>query len=163
MDAKLRLSVLLLIVGVAFAWPCLISPQSASAQATVVSDNVQIAGSECGEIPGIGPYCAEYVAHIVYRTVITPSGRINGDFHQNLSHFEGILGNGLSFNGQAAVNGHENFSGDAPYSGSYTYEFTAVTQGSADNFIVSYTLHMTVNANGEVTAYIDNWRAEFRG
>jgi hypothetical protein len=164
MNAKLRLSLLLLAIGIAIAWPCLISPQSAFAQANVVTENFQIPYSQCGVIDGIGGYCAEYVAHIVAQTTITPGGRINVTYHQNIDQFQGyLIDSGLGFHGSQSVNGHENYSGAAPYNSSWTVAFTAITQGSKDNLIIITTIHITINANGEVTAYVENMRIEYRG
>lgn len=41
--------------------------------------------------------------------------------------------------------------------------FTEITQGSSPNFIVTYLMHITVNADDTVTAYIDNYSASCQG
>jgi hypothetical protein len=164
MNATSKLSPLSLVIGVAIAWLCLFSPQSASAQATVVTDNFRIPFAQVQDIPGIGLIEIEYESHGVLQSTITPSGRVNGSLHFNIDHFEGIVvASGLRFHGSQSVNGHENFSGAAPYNASYTVAFTAITQGSADNLIMHTTLHITVNANGETTVEIVKSWAEYKG
>ena len=48
------------------------------------------------------------------------------------------------------------------YESTYINNFRIVGQGNGNNFLVHETYHVTVNANGEATAYVDNFRVECR-
>jgi hypothetical protein len=165
MNAKLRLPILLLVIGIAIPWSCLISPEPALARATVVIRNEQMTIRQNGVIPGFGPYYIEYEAHVVTSTTTTPGGRINIEYHSKVGHFEGtFLDTGLRFHGSQVVGEHISLSSDeSPAEYMLTSVFTAITRGSADNFIVHSTIHVTINANGEVTANVDDVWMELRG
>jgi hypothetical protein len=42
-------------------------------------------------------------------------------------------------------------------------QFTEISQGSGPNFVVYYLLHVTVNADGTVTVFVDNLRLACQG
>ena len=42
-------------------------------------------------------------------------------------------------------------------------QFTEITAGPTDNFIVVYLMHLTFNANGTLTASVDNFKATCSG
>jgi hypothetical protein len=162
MGIKIRLLFCLALVGVIF---CFAFPVPSSAQATVISQNIRIPHTQNWTIEGIGQYYAEYEGHVVTRTTIAASGRTNWEYHFEVDHFEGILlDSGLRFHGSQSVNERLNYSSETgPGEYTLTQAFTAITQGSMDNYIVHMTIHTTVNANGEVTAEVQNMWMEFRG
>jgi hypothetical protein len=160
MNAKLRLSLLLLAIGIAIAWPCLISPQSASAQATVITDNVRLPLIESGSLPGLGAYYLEAEVQLVYHMTALPNGEYNAVFHQSISHFNGYLIDlDMPFQGQSVFSAHETSApntGPPPYEGSIVQTFTAITPGKTINIVIHITTHYTVNANGDITANVED-------
>ncbi len=68
---------------------------------------------------------------------------------------------GVKYQGTGVTQGisHTSFDGS-----SYVYtqagNFRIIGQGPGNNFLVHSLIHMTVNANGETTAYVDNFSSE---
>jgi hypothetical protein len=59
---------------------------------------------------------------------------------------------------------HFNIDADsAPATYTNTDMYLLVSQGGTENLLVKFTLHVTVNANGEGTAFVDNFSAECVG
>jgi hypothetical protein len=159
MNIKQKLFFCLTLAAIAFC----ISPMHASAQAVVNQQNIRIPWSGCQMVGGFY-FCSEYEAHIVARTILTPSGRYSGEYHFEVDHFRGVLADGTPVHISQSVNEKINADFDGA-GGEYTYtnHLTAATKGSTDNFIISVTVHMTVNTNGELTATVENVTIEYRG
>jgi len=86
-----------------------------------------------------------------------------GGFHLELQqNGQGIRGIGLTTGDEYQVAGMGRFSSN----GKVGTEATTVSnlrfigKGSASNFLTHHTMHITVNANGTVTAFVDNSRVE---
>ena len=45
----------------------------------------------------------------------------------------------------------------------FEYHFSMITHGLLPNFVLHEVEHVTINANGEVTVFFDNFSAECRG
>lgn len=56
-----------------------------------------------------------------------------------------------------------NLDGEAPITYTNTDMFNLVSQGSSDNLLAKYTFHVTVNANGEISAEVDQTTEECVG
>jgi len=88
----------------------------------------------------------------------------NGGF-QVESHFQpqGISGAGLTsgdkYQGTGVTRDHFNVSG-LPYEQTFVNNFRMIGQGNGNNFLVHENLHVTVNSNGEMTVFVDNFRVE---
>jgi hypothetical protein len=54
----------------------------------------------------------------------------------------------------------ETYTGRVGYEYTYVNNFKIVGQGSGNNFMIHETLHLTVNPDGTLTAYVDNYSAE---
>ncbi len=57
----------------------------------------------------------------------------------------------------------QNFGGsfvNGQYSSTYVNNFRIIGQGRGNNFLVHQTVHFTLNANGELTADVNNYRSE---
>lgn len=84
-------------------------------------------------------------------------------FQDNAQGIHGIgTPSGVSYSGSQ----HDNFVLNETIGASNVTEegsFTEISQGSAPNFVVHDLLHITVNADGTVTATVDNFTAECRG
>jgi hypothetical protein len=95
--------------------------------------------------------------HVIFHTTISSSG----NFHSK-SHFQpmGISGYGLTTGDSYQATGvtQDEFSSNAPFPIEETFinNFRMIGQGPGNNFSVHETLHITYNANGDITAFQDN-------
>jgi hypothetical protein len=83
------------------------------------------------------------------------------------SHFQpmGVTGlgevTGDRYQATGITRDNENFRpAGYPFETTYVNNFWIVGQGSGNNFLVHQTFHITVNANGELTTQVDNFRTE---
>ena len=76
---------------------------------------------------------------------ISGYGSITGDKYQGTGVTQGQLKSSLE-NGQASVTMINNF--------------RIIGQGPGNNFLVHENTHLTINANGDVTAFVDNFTAD---
>jgi hypothetical protein len=101
----------------------------------------------------------------------------NGDLHvlleetdnaaggiQVKSHFQpqGLTGTGLTTGAKYQATGvtQDEFNvgpGGLPYTETFVNNFRMIGQGPGNNYMVHETFHITINANGTVTAYVDNF------
>jgi hypothetical protein len=89
-----------------------------------------------------------------------------GGFHgMNESNPQGVSGTGSSsgdsYQGTGVTLSHFNTSG-LPFNQTFVNNFRIIGQGNGNNVLVHQTFHITVNANGQVTAVVDNFSAECR-
>ncbi|MBA3585229.1 MAG: hypothetical protein H0W36_12015 [Gemmatimonadetes bacterium] len=104
--------------------------------------------------------------------VVVLSGKLHILVHETINdnrfrvklHFQpqGVSGVGLSTGDkyQGTGVGEETFGGsfvNGQFSDTFVNNFRIIGQGPGNNFLVHQTLHITVNANGEVTAEVDNF------
>ena len=88
----------------------------------------------------------------------------NGGF-QVESHFQpqGLSGTGSTsgdkYQGTGVTRDHFKVSG-LPFEETYVNNFRMIGQGPGNNFLTHENFHVTVNANGEMTAFADNFRVE---
>ena len=47
-----------------------------------------------------------------------------------------------------------------PFTDTFVNNFRMIGQGTGNNYLVHQTFHFTINANGEVTGWADNFRVE---
>jgi hypothetical protein len=86
----------------------------------------------------------------------------NGGFSVE-SHFQpqGISGVGLSsgvkYQGTGVTSSRFNIKG-LPFTDTFINNFRIIGQGPGNNFLLHENFHVTVNANGEMTAFVDNFR-----
>lgn len=94
--------------------------------------------------------------HVLYRVTLND----RGDYHaKSLAQPQGVSGMGL-VTGDAYVGTgvtQSQFNGVVGYETTYVNNFRIIGQGNGNNYLVHETFHVTVNANGEVTAYVDNY------
>jgi hypothetical protein len=77
---------------------------------------------------------------------------------------QGVTGVGLTTGAQYQATGvtQEIFSLRVGATDTFVNEFHVIGQGPDNNFVVREVLHLTINANGELTAQIDNFSVECR-
>ena len=115
---------------------------------------VQCANGGAGELVQLtGPL------HVVSQVTISSSGHMSV-----YSHFQpqGITGTGLvtgnKYQGTGVTEFKNTFGGPFPVTSTFVNNFYMIGQGPGNNFRVHETIHLTINANGEPTASIDNFR-----
>jgi hypothetical protein len=74
---------------------------------------------------------------------------------------QGSLGNDYRFSRQSHTT-VMNAADFAPFSQTVVHHFRLVGQGSAPSFVITQTIHFTINANGELTASVSNISSECR-
>ena len=87
----------------------------------------------------------------------------SGGFHAKV-HFQpqGVSGTGLTtgdkYQGTGVTQGTSN--GKVGFESTFVNNFRIIGQGPGNNFLVHNTFHVTVNANGTMTAFVDNFSVE---
>jgi hypothetical protein len=97
--------------------------------------------------------------HILFVTTITDKGTF---MSRTLFQPQGISGTGeISGNRyQATGETQDTFTGRVGYESSYVNNFKIIGQGPGNNFLIHENVHVTVNSNGTLTAYVDNYSVE---
>jgi hypothetical protein len=95
--------------------------------------------------------------HILYHFTLNPNGG-----YQVVSHYQpqGVTGigpvSGAKYQATGVTSDHFNIKG-LPYTSTYINNFRIIGQGPGNNSLIHVNMHVTVNANGELTAYVDNY------
>jgi hypothetical protein len=91
----------------------------------------------------------------------------NGGFHVHFTlvprHVRGVTPSGVSYK---VVGGDRlifNGSGHGTEMFTNTGQFMMISEGGDDNFLFRFTLHVTVNPNGETTSEVDNFSVKCVG
>jgi hypothetical protein len=87
----------------------------------------------------------------------------SGGFHVSvIDNPQGISGTGLTTGAKYQGTGEtrDSFNGMVGFEETYVNNFKIIGQGSGNNFLVHENFHITVNANGSVTSYHDNFSVE---
>jgi len=155
----IALAVALSLIGLSGAVP-------ASARATVFTDNVQIPFDLFVFVPCAAGGVGEDVylsgtLHVLFRTTFDNVGGFHTTFHFQP---QGISGTGLTtgdkYQATGETQGTDN--GKIGFESTFVNNFKIIGQGPGNNFLVHENFHFTVNANGEVTAFVDNFSIECR-
>ena len=95
---------------------------------------------------------------VTTQTTIDNRGGFHGKFQIVSLGLEGIgLSTGTHYHGKDMF--HDHFNGKVGSTYTAVGNFRLIGQGSGGNLKFSYRFHITVNTNGEVTAYVDRFRA----
>jgi hypothetical protein len=98
--------------------------------------------------------------HVTARVTIDGSGGFHLATHDNI-HVTGTGDQGNTYEGNQEDNSVIN--GRVGVEQTATFTFSEISKGSAPNFEVHALFHLTVNANGTVTAFVNNFTAVCRG
>ena len=137
---------------------------SAQAKATVFTDNVQIPINLFVFVPCAAGGAGEDVdlsgtLHVLFRTTFDSRGGFHSKFHFQP---QGVSGTGLTtgdkYQATGVTQGTDN--GKVGFESTFVNNFRIIGQGPGNNFLVHGNFHFTINANGEVTAFVDNFRVE---
>ena len=97
--------------------------------------------------------------HVLTHTTLDGSGGVHTKLHRQP---QGVKGTGLTTGAQYQGTGatQEQFNGKVGEVRTSVNNFRLIGHGPANKYLVHQTLHVTVNANGEVTASVDNFSLE---
>jgi len=99
--------------------------------------------------------------HDTYNLTFDGNGGVHSDFNSNFQDVAGVGDQGNTYYEPAAYN--ESFNVQVGLEVTITETFTVVSNGSAPNFLLHADFHFTINANGTVTAYHNNFRTPCQG
>ena len=95
--------------------------------------------------------------HVLFVTTIDDKGGFHSKYHFQP---QGISGTGFTtgdkYQGTGVTQG--TFNGKVGVEFTDVNNFKIIGQGPGNNFLIHENLHLTVTANGEVTAFVDNFR-----
>ena len=96
--------------------------------------------------------------HFLFQVTISNTGNVLVDAHFKP---EGVSGTGFTTGDKYQATGitrsTDTFSTPFPITSTFVNNFYMIGQGPDNNFKVHETLHYTINANGELTAFADNF------
>lgn len=132
----------------------LLAVTSASASATtekIPFDTVLAPADACGEAIHLsGTLLAQFTSSE------TPSGNVEVGFHFNPQGVTGVgLTSGATYHATGETLGTTTIRAGGGTSDSFVNNFKIIGEGKAQNFLQTDVFHVTVNANGVVTATVD--------
>lgn len=140
--------------------------EAANGPAVTTTSNFKIPVNILVFIPCADAGAGEFVEltgnlHVLFHTTV------NGNRFNVKSHFQpqGISGVGQSTGDKYQATGvtQERFGGsfvNGQFSDTFINNFRIIGQGPGNNFLVHQVFHVTVNANGDVTAFVDNFKSD---
>jgi hypothetical protein len=137
--------------------------QSASAQAAPFTINLQFPITISVFVPCALGGAGEVVdlsgmLHELFHVVSTPGGRLQLKLHDQP---QGISGTGETSGEKYQATGvTQQLSNTNTFT--FVNNFRIIGQGPDNNFLVHELFHVTVNANGEITAFVDGTSVECR-
>ena len=149
----------ILILAVSLALIIALGVVQAQAKATTFTQNVTVPIDLLVFVPCAAQGTGEFVQmsgplHILFTTTIDDRGGFHSKFHNQP---QGVSGTGLTtgarYNATGVTQG--NFNGKVGYETTFVNNFKIVGQGPGNNFMIHETFHVTVNANGTLTAFVD--------
>ena len=125
--------------------------------ATVTNDiHIPISGTVISGCPGGESVDFSGSAHTLFHATINSDGGESADFHINGQGVSGI-GEISGAKYQLPVAVHINTNGHVGVETTTTLSAELIGQGPDNNEVMHMTFHVTVNANGTVTASVDNF------
>ena len=130
-----------------------------------VTENFILPFSRTVEAPFVGEVVQlTGYGHFLTITQMDANGGMNVKIHHQL---QGTSGVGLTTGKKYQASGKESFKFRIPPGAAEPYVFTCVStarvigQGPGNNMMLHYLMHVTINANGTVTADIEKMKAAF--
>lgn len=138
---------------------------SAAGAAETITSSTNVPIDLAVFVPCAAGGAGEYVylsgsLHILSHVTLDPTGGYHFE-----SHFspQGVSGYGETSGDKYQATGVTRDGGSFmgfPYEYTYVNNFRIIGQGAGNNYLVHETFHITLNANGELTAEVDNFRVE---
>lgn len=160
----------ILFLAIALALIVSLGVSQVQAKATAVVTNFSQPTDLTVYVPCAALGAGEYVQlsgslHVLFVTTIDNQGGFHSKFHVQP---QGISGTGLTTGAKYQATGETQgtFNGDLvsgqPSEQTFVNNFKIVGQGPGNNFMSHETFHITVNPDGTVTAFVDNFSVECR-
>jgi hypothetical protein len=137
-------------------------------QASNVIINDQVPFAQIAFVPcannGLGePVLISGTLHILIHETVSASGNLHFKIHFQPQGASGVgLVTGDSYRATGVTQEHFNVNGPLPINDTFINNFRIIGQGPDNNLLVHQTVHITINANGELTALVDNTSVECR-
>ena len=150
-----------MVMGLVLALITGLSAVPARAEASVVTDSVDMDINLAATVPCAAGGEGEVVflsgtEHAVFVTVVDSSGT----FHTQ-AHFQpqGISGEGLTTGDTYQWTGatQASFNGQIGYENTFINNYRIIGPGPGNNLMIQQTFHATVQADGAVSAYVDDY------
>jgi hypothetical protein len=143
-----------LIIVLAVVATGLLAVTSASAEATtekIPFDTVLAPEEACGEAIHLsGTLLAQFTF------TDTPSGNVEIGFHFNPQGITGVgLTSGATYHATGETLGTTTINAKGGISDTFVNNFKIIGAGTAQNFLETDVIHLTVNANGDVTTTVE--------
>lgn len=140
-----------LLLACAFALSAPLATRPAFAQATTITDNqtvpIDFIATACnGETVAISG-----TSHVVVHATTTPDGHITFKTHIQFQ-LSGTSASGITYNANETVDSTEITNSGGAQVLTSVGQLHLISQGSTDNLVVRTTIHVTVNANGQITS-----------
>ena len=99
--------------------------------------------------------------HVLLHTTISNSGNAHFKVHFQPQGVSGVgLTTGDNYQGTGVTQPEANFNDPLPVTRTFINNFRIIGQGTGNNLLVHQNAHLTINANGEVTATVSNTSVE---
>ena len=134
-----------------------VNDQSASTFTTNVVIPFGFEATECGNETVV----VSGRVHLVMHGTISSSGNVHAVVHVNPQNIRGFgVTTGTQYLAPGMLQTVTNMNGPAPVTETFVNNFELIGQGAAPDFMLHQNLHLTVNANGEITAAFDHFTSE---
>jgi hypothetical protein len=137
----------------------------AYAAATSFTVSTETPFSDSGPVPCANGGAGEPVdlsgsLHELFHVTVDDSGAVHVTSHDNPQGINGVgETTGAKYQATGVTEDHENQgSGGLPFTFTYVNNFRVIGQGPGNNFLFHENMHVTINADGTVTASTDNAR-----
>jgi hypothetical protein len=147
-----------------------LAPEKPSLSATALTTSTRFPISLIFFVPCIGsggPQLVELSGelHDLFHVTVSSSGRLTLKVHDQP---QGVSGVGLTTGAKYHATGvtqemtHQNQVTGFPFNDTFVNNFRLIGQGPGNNFMVHENLHVTINADGTLTSFHDNFSVECR-
>jgi hypothetical protein len=140
----------------------LAKPTQAQAQSDTLNERVPLALTVNNPCTGEEVFI-EGTDHLVFHRTVDANGGFHVKVHSNFEG-QGVSPSGAKYVLHTSANNRFYFRAESAENDTFTDTFKIIRQGSAtpeaDDFELKLTFHVTINANGEVTAIVDKYEAE---
>ena len=148
--------------------PAVLQPNSVTARAITSTTNLSVPTEIVVFIPCANGGAGEFVLltgdlHVLFHTTISNSGRITIKQHFQPQGISGVgETTGDKYQATGVTQQKVTFDGITgfPFNTTFVNNFRIIGQGPGNNFLVHETFHVTINANGVLTAETDNLKIE---
>lgn len=102
--------------------------------------------------------------HLVFTQTTNSTGHLNVKVQWNANDITGIgQYTGFTYRATGVTQDHTVINGDFPYTETMINNYHVVGQGQATNGNLHETVHFTVNANGDITAWVTDYNFDCQG